>query len=150
MYILGRRAQPSHRLLIFTLGLVCFALAAVINGALYNATGVLLFMLFLLIAKPLLDLAYFPIQFSVIDILKRIEHRQEFAYILNHEAGLYAGRLFGALTFIALAVYVSEEAALRYAIILIALLQLCSIFVAKRLLRGNAELSKQLPADKPL
>src|SRR3546814_6707591 len=62
----------------------------------------------------------------------------------------YAGRLFGAFTFIALAIYVSEEAALRYAIILIALLQLCSIFVAKRLLRGNAELSKQLPADKPL
>ena len=150
MYILGRRTQPSHRLLIFTVGLICFALAALINGALYNATGVLLFMLFLLIAKPLLDLAYFPIQFSVIDILKRIENRQEFAYILNHEAGLYAGRLFGAFTFIALAIYVSEEAALRYAIILIALLQLCSIFVAKRLLRGNAELSKQLPADKPL
>lgn len=149
MYILGRRTQPSHRLLIFTVGLSCFALAAIINGALFNATGVLLFMLFLLIAKPLLDLAYFPIQFSVIDILKRIENRQEFAYILNHEAGLYAGRLLGAFTFIALAIYVSEEAALRYAIILIALLQLCSIFVAKRLLRGNAELSKQLPADKP-
>lgn len=150
MYILGRRTQPSHRLLIFTVGLSCFALAAVINGALFNATGVLLFMLFLLIAKPLLDLAYFPIQFSVIDILKRIENRQEFAYILNHEAGLYAGRLLGAFTFIALAIYVSEEAALRYAIILIALFQLCSIFVARRLLRGNAELSKQLPANNPL
>jgi len=148
MYILGRRTKPSHRLLIFTIGLVCFALAAVINGVFFDAMGVLLFMLFLLIAKPLLDLAYFPIQFSVIDILKRIENRHEFAYILNHEAGLYAGRLLGAFTFIALAVYVSEEAALRYAIILIALLQLCSIFVAKRLLRGNAELSKQLPADK--
>src|SRR5690606_24180221 len=108
---------------------------------------VLPFMLFLLIARLLLDLAYFPIQFSVIDILKRIERRQEFAYILNHESGLYAGRLLGAFTFIALAVYVTEEAALRYAIILIALLQLCSIFVAKRLLRGNAELGKQLPAD---
>jgi len=109
---------------------------------------VLLFMLFLLIAKPLLDLAYFPIQFSVIDLLKRIEKRQEFAYILNHEAGLYAGRLMGAFTFIVLAVYVSEEAALRYAIILIALLQLCSIFVAKHLLKVNAVLSKQLSAEK--
>ncbi len=148
MYILGRRTNPSHRLLIFTVGLVCFAAAAVVNGVLFNATGVLLFMLFLLIAKPLLDLAYFPIQFSVIDIVKRIENRSEFAYILNHEAGLYIGRLLGAFTFIALAVYVSEEAALRYAIILIALLQLCSIFVAKRLLRGNAELNKQLSTDK--
>src|SRR5690606_27301613 len=117
MYILGRRTQPSHRLLIFGIGLGCFALAALINGLLFNAFGVLLFMLFLLIAKPLLDLAYFPIQFRVIDILKRIENRHEFAYILNHEAGLYTGRLLGAFTFIALAVYISEEAALRYAII---------------------------------
>lgn len=148
MYILGRRTAPSHRLAIFTIGLVCFALAAFINGILFNALGVLLFMLFLLIAKPLLDLAYFPIQFSVIDILKRLEKRNEFAYILNHEAGLYVGRLLGAFTFIALAIYVSEEAALRYAIVLIALLQLCSIFVAKRLLRGNVALEKQLSAEK--
>ncbi|MBK1442196.1 MFS transporter [Parapedobacter sp. ISTM3] len=144
MYVLGRRAQPSHRLAIFAFGLVCFALAAIINGIMYNAFGVLLFMLFLLIAKPLLDLAYFPIQFSVIDIVKRIENRSEFAYILNHEAGLYIGRFIGAFTFILLAWYFSEEAALRYAIILIALLQLCSIFVAKQLLKGNAQLRKQL------
>ncbi|MFC3196711.1 MFS transporter [Parapedobacter deserti] len=150
MYILGRRTSPSHRLAIFTIGLVCFALAAIINGMLFNATGVLLFMLFLLIAKPLLDLAYFPIQFSVIDLVKRIENRQEFAYILNHEAGLYAGRLAGAFTFIVLAVYVSEEAALRYAIILIALLQLCSIFVARQLLKVNADLRKQLSTKKTL
>lgn len=150
MYILGRRAKPSHRLLIFSAGLICFALAAIINGVLFNALGVLLFMLFLLIAKPLLDLAYFPIQFSVIDILKRLEKRNEFAYILNHEAGLYVGRLLGAFTFIVLALYISEEAALRYAIILIALLQLCSIFVAKRLLRGNDALAKQLLSDKQI
>ncbi|SFC77799.1 MFS transporter, YQGE family, putative transporter [Parapedobacter composti] len=150
MYILGRRTSPAHRLTIFTVGLVCFTLAAIINGVLFNATGVLLFMLFLLIARPLLDLAYFPIQFSVIDVVKRIENRQEFAYILNHEAGLYAGRLAGALTFILLAVYVSEEAALRYAIILIALLQLCSIFVAKRLLKVNTDLYRQFSTKKKI
>lgn len=133
MYIVGRISKPQHRLAIFTTGLICFTLAAVINGALFNATGVILFMLFLLIAKPLLDLAYFPIQFSVIDHLSKKENRNEFAYILNHEAGLYAGRFAGALTFIGLAWYFSDEFALRYAIIIIAVLQLCSIFVARQL-----------------
>jgi YQGE family putative transporter len=78
-----------------------------------------------------MDLAYFPIQFRVIDIVSKIENRGEFAYILNHEAGLYAGRFLGAGTFLVLAYTISTEIALRYAIVIIALLQLCSIYVAK-------------------
>ena len=138
----GRTTQPKHRLTVFAIGLVCFTLAAVINGVLFNATGVILFMLFLLVAKPLLDLAYFPLQFSVIDLLSKRENRSEFAYILNHEAGLYVGRFLGAATFIALAWYYSDEFALRYAIIIIAVLQLASIFVAKRLIKQGEELKE--------
>src|SRR3546814_2649875 len=97
-------------------------------------------MLFLLMAKPLLDLAYFPIQLGVIDILSKKENRSEFAYILNHEAGLYAGRFLGAATFILLAWYFSEEFALRYAIMIVAIIQLGSVLVAKFLLReGRSE-----------
>jgi YQGE family putative transporter len=70
----------------------------------------------------------------VIDIVSKIENRGEFAYILNHEAGLYVGRFLGAGTFIVLAYAISTEFALRYAIIIIALLQLCSIFVAKKII----------------
>lgn len=150
MYVVGRLTKPKHRLAIFTVGLICFTLAAVINGLMYNATGVILFMLFLLIAKPLLDLAYFPIQFSVIDILSKKEKRNEFAYILNHEAGLYAGRFLGAVTFIALAWYYSDEIALRYAIIIIAILQLCSVFVAKKLIKKGERLKNEELVDKAL
>jgi MFS transporter, YQGE family, putative transporter len=134
MYIVGRMSKPSHRLKIFAAGLILFAMAAMLNGILFNGTGVILFMLFLLIAKPLMDLAYFPIQFKVIDIVSKIEKRGEFAYILNHEAGLYAGRFLGAGTFLVLAYAISTEIALRYAIIIIALLQLCSILVAKKII----------------
>ncbi len=138
MYILGRISKPSDRIKIFTAGLLLFALGAVLNGLLFNELGVILFILMLLIGKPLLDLAYFPIQFKVIDIVSKIENRGEFAYILNHEAGLYVGRFLGAGTFIVLAYAVSTEFALRYAIIIIALLQLLSIFVAKKIIaRGK-------------
>ncbi|RZL49675.1 MAG: MFS transporter, partial [Pedobacter sp.] len=135
MYIIGRNTSPKHRLYVFGTGLVLFAVAAIINGILYSSTGVILFMLFLLLAKPLLDLAYFPIQFSVIDILTKKEKRSEFAYILNHEAGLYVGRLIGASTFLILAYSFSVEIALRYAIVIVALLQLLSYWVAKDIIK---------------
>lgn len=144
MYIIGRAAKPEHRITIFAGGLICFALAAIFNGAFYNATGVVIFMLFLLLAKPLLDMAYFPIQFSVIDILSKKEKRNEYAYILNHEIGLYAGRFLGAGTFIFLAYYFSTEVALRYAIIIIAILQLLSIVVGKRIIKEGKTLIKEI------
>ena len=143
MYIVGRISKPSHRLKIFAAGLILFATAAMLNGILFNQAGVILFMLFLLVAKPLMDLAYFPIQFKVIDIVSKIENRGEFAYILNHEAGLYAGRFLGAGTFLALAYAISTEIALRYAIIITALLQLCSIFVAKKIIEKGEILSPE-------
>ena len=139
MYVLGRVTNPDDRLKIFAAGLVLFLLAALSNAILYSATGVVLFMLFLLVAKPLLDLAYFPIQFRVIDIVKQIERRSEFSYILNHEFGLYVGRFSGAAAFLLLAYSFSTGIALRYAILLIAAAQMLSILVARSIIvAGNA------------
>lgn len=143
MYVLGRLSKPSDRIKIFAAGLLLFALGAVLNGILFNQTGVVVFILLLLIAKPLMDLAYFPIQFKVIDIVSKLEKRGEFAYILNHEAGLYAGRFLGAGTFLLLAYSISTEIALRYAIIIIAVLQLCSILVAKKIIEHGKLLSPE-------
>ncbi|HYD90543.1 MAG TPA: MFS transporter, partial [Flavobacterium sp.] len=71
----------------------------------------------------------------------------EFAYILNHEAGLYAGRLFGAGTFLILYYAVSEDFALRYAVGIIALLQLCSIFISKKIIRQGDKIAPEKDAD---
>lgn len=143
IYLIGRFSKPSDRIKTFSAGLILFALGACLNGFLFDKTGVIVFLLLLLIAKPLMDLAYFPIQLRVIDIVSRIEKRGEFTYILNHEAGLYAGRLFGAGTFLALYYVVSEDFALRYAIGIIALLQLCSIFISKKIIREGDKLSPE-------
>ncbi|PHK30101.1 MFS transporter [Nostoc linckia z16] len=135
IYFIGRFSKPSDRINIFAVGLVLFAIGACLNGIMFNQTSVIIFLLLLLIAKPLMDLAYFPIQLRVIDIVCRIEKRGEFAYILNHESGLYVGRLLGAGTFLVLYYAVSEDFALRYAIGIIALLQLCSIFISKLIIK---------------
>ena len=145
MYVLGRISKPSDRIKIFAAGLALFAIGAAINGVLFSQVGVVIFILLLLIAKPLMDLAYFPIQFQVIDIVSKIEKRSEFAYILNHEAGLYVGRFSGAATFLLMAKYGSAEIALRYAVVIIAVLQLCSIFVAKNIIAQGKTLSPQEP-----
>ena len=144
--VLGRVTSPDDRLKIFGAGLGLFLLAALSNAILFSAAGVILFMLFLLLAKPLLDLAYYPIQFRVIDIVKKLEGRSEFSYILNHEAGLYVGRFSGALAFLILAFHFSTAIALRYAILLIATIQLLSLLVARDIVRTGDRLAPRGPA----
>lgn len=130
MYTTGRLAEPRHRRIVFAAGLVLFLLGAVTNTVLFNAVGVLIFMGCLLLAKPLLDLAYFPIQLQVVDAVSRLEGRSEYAYIFNHEFGLFLGRCLGCGLFLGIAYWGSGIAALKYALPVIALLQLLSIRVA--------------------
>lgn len=53
------------------------------------------------------------------------------------------GRFLGAGTFLLLAYSISTEIALRYAIIIIAALQLCSIFVAKNIIEHGKNLTSE-------
>jgi YQGE family putative transporter len=136
MYLAGRMAAPKHRVFVFSAGLLLFFLGAVTNTLLFNALGVLIFIGCLLLAKPLLDLAYYPIQLQVVDAVSHIEERNEYAYIFNHEFGLFLGRSLGCCLFLGIAFWGSGIAALKYALPVIALLQLLSIWVAARITRG--------------
>lgn len=143
MLILGKISKPKHRLAIFSAGLIFFFLASFINGLMFNSEGVIIFMFLLLIARPLLDIAYFPIQLKVIDLLSKIENRNEFSYILNHEFGLFAGRFIGAGTFLTLAFFVNADIALRYALLIIGVLQLISMVITKQLLKIQNKLENE-------
>jgi len=138
LYIIGRTTKPAHRIIIFTVGLTLFALGGLANAILFNAAGVILFMVCLLLARPLHDIAYFPIQMQVIDTVSAIENRNKFAYICNQEFGFYLGRFSGCGLFILLANKVSDTFALRYALLIIGVVQLLSVFVAKTILKGCA------------
>jgi YQGE family putative transporter len=138
LYAVGRKARPEHRVRVFAVGLLLFAGGSVVNAVLFDAKGVLIFMACLVLAKPVLDLAYFPIQMLVIDTVSTIEKRNEYTYIFNHELGLYAGRLLGCGLFIIIAFYISQVAALKYALLTIAVLQLLSIWVARKTISSVA------------
>jgi YQGE family putative transporter len=135
MYLVGRMAAPRHRRIVFACGLFLFFLGAVTNTLLFNALGVLIFIGCLVLAKPLLDLAYYPIQLRVTDAVSHLENRNEYAYIFNHEFGLFTGRTLGCGLFLAIAYGWSGTAALKYALPVIAALQLLSIWVAGRIFR---------------
>lgn len=138
LYLLGRFSKPRHRIFIFSAGLVIFLIGTLTSGILFSTSGVFIFMICLVLFKPLHDIAYFPIQMKVIDVLSAAENRSKFAYIFNHEFGLYIGRFIGLGTFILLANKVSETFALKYALIIIASVQLIAIPVAKGIIeRAN-------------
>ena len=142
LYFLGRTTKPSDRIYIFAVGIFIFLIGTLANGILFSAIGVMAFVLCKVLFTPLHDIAYFPTQMRVIDIVSKIEKRNEFAYIFNHEFGLYVGRFLGLGLFILLATYVSESFALKYALIIIAVLQIASIPMMKHIIKEADKLSK--------
>ncbi|MGB0124733.1 MAG: MFS transporter [Silvibacterium sp.] len=143
VYAVGRMTKPEHRVRVFAVGLVLFAMGSLVNAALFNATGVLIFMACLILGRPAMDVAYFPIQLLLTDTVSEIENRNQYAYIFSHELGLFAGRLAGCGLFILLAIYVSHTFALKYALPVIAIVQMASIWVAKDLLSSVPKLGLQ-------
>jgi MFS transporter, YQGE family, putative transporter len=148
LYAAGRVIAPRHRRVVFAAGLLLFFFGSAGSALFFNAAGALIFVGCLVLAKPLLDLAYNPIELEVIDTVAKLEGRSEYAYLFNHELGLFVGRFLGCILFLALVHWVSGVAALRYALPVIALLQLLSIRVAGRIARGLADLGQLSQAEE--
>ena len=134
VYTLGRIAKPRHRMAIFGLGLFVFFLGTLVNAVFFSAIGVIVFVLCKVLFQPLHDLAYFPTMMKTIDAVKAIENRNEYSYILSHEVGLFIGRAFGMGLFISLAYWVSEDFALKYALVIVGAIQLLSLPLAKNII----------------
>lgn len=137
LYFLGRTTKPKHRIYIFAAGMTVFLVGALTNQILFSAFGVIVFVLCKVLFMPLHDIAYFPIQMQVIDILSARENRSKYAYIFNHEFGLYLGRFFGLVLFIGLAFYISKDFALRYSLVIVAIIQMLSIPLAKNIMKDS-------------
>jgi len=138
LYATGRAAAPAHRMMVFSAGLLLFFVGAVANAILFNAAGALIFVGCLLLAKPLLDLGYNPLELRVVDVVSGIEGRNVYAYLFNHEFGLFPGRLLGCGLFLAIAHWGSPNAALKYALLVVAAVHLLSIPIAGKLTRELA------------
>jgi len=142
IYLLGRFAKPRHRIIIFGTGITIFLIGTIVNSIELSMSGVIIFVLCKVFFQPMHDLAYYPIMMKVIDVVSKRENRNEYAYILNHEFGLYAGRVLGLGLFIFLAYYISDTFALRYSLVIVALIQMLSILLAKNIMKQSYSDSK--------
>lgn len=142
VYILGRIAKPKDRLKIFVTGLLLFFIGTLFNGILFSAMGVISFVLCKTIFQPLFDLAYNPIMMQAVDATKKVEGRNEYTYIFSHEWGLFLGRASGLILFICLAFYVSQDFALKYALIIVAGIQLLAYPLAKNIIKNSNKILK--------
>ena len=143
LYLLGRLTTPKHRIMIFSAGLLLFALGGLFNAVLFSATGVIVFLMCLVLGRPLMDLGYFPIQLRVIDYVSNKEKRNAYSYIFIHEFALYLGRFLGCGMFIALTIFASNMIALRYALLIIGVLQLISIPVSRNITKTLDRIEKK-------
>ncbi len=149
IYLLGRFAKPEHRISIFAAGITLFLIGTIVNGIELSMFGVMVFVLAKVFFQPIHDLAYYPIMMKVIDVVSGREKRNNYAYILNHEFGLFAGRVTGLAIFIFLAFYVSETFALRYALIIVAVIQMLSIPLARNIMKHSYEGTETEPVIQP-
>ena len=95
--------------------------------------GLIVAAFLMIVARPMFDLAYFPIQMQVIDYLKAKENRSGYSYIFSHECGLYGGRLFGCGLFIVITYTISETAALIYTLPIVTFIQMMSLIMVRRI-----------------
>ncbi len=135
VYVLGRVSKPEDRMKIFGFGLLVFFLGTLANSILFSAAGVIIFILCKVLFQPIHDLAYLPTMMKTIDAVSKIEGRDEYAYIMSHEFGLFVGRAFGMVLFIVLAKAFSEDIALRYALVIVGAIQMLSLPLAKNIIR---------------
>jgi YQGE family putative transporter len=135
VYVLGRVTKPKHRMVVFGFGLIVFFIGTLANGIMFSMMGVIIFVLCKVLFQPIHDLAYYPTMMKTIDAVSAIEKRNEYAYIMSHEIGLFFGRAFGMVLFIVLATAISENFALKYALIIVGGLQLLSLPLAQHIIK---------------
>lgn len=145
LYLVSRAIRTRHRSVVFTFALLLFFSGSIVNAMLSSVLGVVILISCMLVSKPFIELAYYPIQFLVTDVVSRAECRGRYGYLFTHECGTFVGRSLGCILFLALAYYSSSRAAMLYALPVVAGLQLLSVPIARLLLMEASHLHFQQP-----
>ena len=140
LYLIGRTTGPQHRLGILTASVLLIVTGAVASAVGFNKPGVLILMGCMAFARPMQNIAHATIQMGVVDTVSALERRNKYAYVFNQEFGAYIGRFCGCTIFLLLAFKSSGIFALRYAVLIVGVLQLLSIWVARVVVNDRAGL----------
>ncbi len=146
VYVVGRKAAPRHRWGILAAALCAYACGAGINAFYFCSWTILLFLVCMLIAHPMIEFAYSPIQLRVMDRAVRHNRDSGYAHLCGFEMGLLGGRLLGGVIFVFFATRFPAAIALRCVLGTLALAQLVSLPVAYALVSRLREASFEIEA----
>ncbi len=133
VFVAGRIAKPGNRIHILIVSLGFFIFGSIMHSLLFSLLSVLIWQACQIMADPMSYAAYNPIMMRAMDVSAKDEDRPAYTYIVNHEIYTNLGRVIGCLIFLVFINYISDVFALRHFLLVIGLIQVASIFVAKKL-----------------
>jgi YQGE family putative transporter len=137
IYFIGKISRPGRRTLIMLAGAVCSVMAGLTVGLFYSVTGILLLKVFQAPADPLTHSSFRATLFTSVERAAAVERRHPYAYTLDNEYWLNGGRIAGGGVFLLLDFAGSGEMALRYTLLILALLQFGSVYLVRYLSRDR-------------
>lgn len=129
IYTLGKRLNVKYRIFILQLSFALGIAGALMFGITYNSIGVLIFFIMGSISLPLQWMAVNSLNYDLIDKQNRND-TNAYAFVFDQDIYLCAGRILAIMIFILFINLYSNEFALRYAPLLLALFQILLLPVA--------------------
>lgn len=145
IYIVGRISKPKHRGRIMFAG----ALSLIIGGTVLAFTitnnqkifefltisflGVIVMKIGQVIADPMVHSSFRATFLTSIEKSSIAENRDSYSFIMDNEYFMNGGRIFGGVVFLLITHIIDDLTALRYTFIILALMQLISAYLIRKL-----------------
>ena len=133
IYLLGRFTKPEHRVSVLSAGIILFFIGTIILSIQFNLWGAVVLQGCYMLSRLTNYVNFIAIRMRSIDIAGSSEKREPYTYIMDTEFFLEAGRISGILLFFLLYTVFSQDFALRYGLLMIALIQFIAIYLAKNI-----------------
>jgi YQGE family putative transporter len=130
VYTLGKKLAIKQRPLILQLSFLFGILGAVMFSITYSSFGVLIFFILVAISLPFQWIAVNSLNYDLIDKENRTQENV-YAYVFDQDIYLCLGRMSAIVIFIVLIIFYSNETALRFTPLLLALSQIFLLPVAR-------------------
>lgn len=145
IYIVSRLSRPEDRGKIMLAGAISLIIGGTIliftlnsskllfNWISISFLGIIIMKISQVIADPMVHSSFRATYLSDVEKASSIEKRDSYTYIMDNEYFMNGGRIFGGLVFLILNHYTSVFGALRFTFLILALIQLFTAYLIKRL-----------------
>lgn len=129
VYLVGRKAETHHRLLILIISMAIFGVGSLVYSFSNSFFSALFFLAILAMTDNLSYPALNSFQMKVIDDEENGDAANNYAYVVDREVFLNLGRMAGMLIFFGLISVFSQEKALHYLPLIVTVTQIFVIIL---------------------